>query len=197
MHIDQELLTTWGGVYKTYDKHDHIFMESEHPRYYYQIVEGSIKMYNSNEAGKEYIQGVFGPGQSFGEPVLFINEPYPASAVCTQKTILLRISLENFHKILAEYPELLKRFVILFANRIYSKSITAREIANNNPEHRILAFLNSYKKQHVETKGKILIPYTRQEIANFTGLRVETVIRTLLKIQKSNKIEIRQPKLYY
>lgn len=197
MHIDQELLTTWGGVYKTYEKNEHVFHEHEHPRCYYQIVEGSVKMYNSNEAGKQYLQGMFGPGQSFGEPVLFIDEPYPASAMCTQKTVLIRISLDNFHKVLHEYPDLLQRFVIHFAKRIYSKSVTAREIANNNPEHRILAFLDSYKKTNGNDSQKVLIPFTRQEIANFTGLRVETVIRTLLKMQSTNKIEIKAHKLYY
>lgn len=197
MHIDQELLTAWGGVYKTYEKNESVFHENEHPRCYYQIVQGGVKMYNSNEAGKEYLQGMFGPGQSFGEPVLFINEPYPASAICTQKTVLIRISLENFHKILREYPELVQQFVLHFARRIYNKSITAREIANNNPEHRILAFLDSFKKSQGNIKEKMLIPYTRQEIANFTGLRVETVIRTLLKIQSCKKIDILNHKLYY
>ena len=49
MHIDQELLTTWGGVYKTYEKNEYVFHENEHPRCYYQLVEGCVKMYNTNE----------------------------------------------------------------------------------------------------------------------------------------------------
>lgn len=35
----------------------------------------------------------------------------------------------------------------LFAERIYGKAITAREIINNSPESRILGFLNTYKKE--------------------------------------------------
>ncbi len=197
MHIDQELLTTWGGVYKTYEKNEYVFHENEHPRCYYQLVEGCVKMFNSNEAGKEYLQGMFGKGQSFGEPVLFIDEVYPASAMCVQKTVLIRLSIENFHKILHEYPDLSYRFLILFAQRIYNKSITAKEIANNNPEHRILSFLNSFKKSAGNVNEKLVVPYTRQEIANFTGLRVETVIRTLLKMQAESKIQIINHKLYY
>lgn len=197
MNIDTDLLNAWGGVYKKYEKHEHVFHEDEHARYYYQIVEGSVKMYNSNEAGKEYLQGIFYAGQSFGEPPIFIDEPYPASAMCLQKSIIIRVSVDNLHKIIAEYPNLMEQFVKHFARRIYNKSITAKEIVNNNPEHRITAFLDSFKKSQANIASKILIPYTRQEIANFTGLRVETVIRTLLKMQLSNKIDINNHKLYY
>lgn len=197
MNIDLDLLTTWGGVYKKYNKHEHVFYEDEHARYYYQIVEGTVKMYNSNEAGKEFLQGIFDAGESFGEPPIFINEPYPASAMCLQKSIIIKLSIDNLYKILAEYPKLMEQFTRHFARRIYNKSITAREIVNNNPEHRIIAFLDSYKKTHPSGDIPMLIPYTRQEIANFTGLRVETVIRALLKMCECKKIEINNHKLFY
>lgn len=197
MNIELDLLTAWGGVYKKYEKHEQIFRENEHPRYYYQIVEGSVKMYNANEDGKEFLQGIFYPGQSFGEPPIFINEPYPASAMCLMKSIIIKVSIDNLHKIISEYPKLMERFTIHFARRIYNKSITAKEIAHNNPEHRITAFLETYKKANPADAHRILIPYTRQEIANFTGLRVETVIRTLLKMCECKKIEINHHKLYF
>jgi CRP-like cAMP-binding protein len=47
------------------------------------------------------------------------------------------------------------------------------------------------------TDEKIHIAFTRQEIANFTGLRVETVIRTLKKMEEENKVTIDHRKLYY
>ena len=45
-----------------------------------------------------------------------------------------------------------------------------------------LFFRNSSKKE--------LVPFTRQEIANFTGLRVETVIRAFSKMKEEKKIDI-------
>ena len=58
-----------------------------------------------------------------------------------------------------------------------------------------MAFLNSNKKGSGNTKE--LVPFTRQEIANFTGLRVETVIRTFTKMKANNKIEIINHKIYF
>jgi CRP-like cAMP-binding protein len=68
------------------------------------------------------------------------------------------------------------------------KAKTSKDIINQKPEFRILAFLNAHKKGNVDQKE--LVPFTRQEIANFTGLRVETVIRAFAKMKAAKKIEI-------
>ena len=44
---------------------------------------------------------------------------------------------------------------------------------------------------------KELVPFTRQEIANFTGLRVETVIRVISKMKANKKIDIVNHKIYF
>ena len=82
--------------------------------------------------------------------------------------------------------------------RLYSKAETARELIFNTPENRIIGYLNSLRiDKSIPINKRILIDNTRQEIANFTGLRVETVIRTLKKMQKENKVEIINRKLFY
>lgn len=87
--------------------------------------------------------------------------------------------------------------IMLFAKRIYSKATTARDIINNSPEIRIMSFLNDFKKKSQKENEKMEIPYTRQEIANFTGLRVETVIRYLTKMKVGKIVEINNRKLIY
>lgn len=81
------------------------------------------------------------------------------------------------------------------ARRIHAKAKTSKDIINQSPAFRIIAFFNTRKKN--KEGEKELVPYTRQEIANFTGLRVETVIRALCKMNAENKIEIKNHKIYY
>lgn len=197
MQIDADILITWGAIAKKFQKGDFIFHEGDQPRFYYQILEGTVKMFNTNLDGKEFTQSEFKTGQSFGEPPLFINENYPSSAVACQDSIILKISKEKFLKILDEYPVFQKKLIALFAKRIFSKAITAREIINNTPETRIIGFLNDFKKKNNRECEKIEIPYTRQEIANYTGLRVETVIRTLTKMKTKKIVQIIERKLIY
>ena len=68
-----------------------------------------------------------------------------------------------------------------------------KDIINQKPEFRIQSFLDFCKKSN----EKELIDFTRQEIANSTGLRVETVIRTLSKMHKKQIVEIINHKIYY
>lgn len=197
MQIDLDLLYHWGAVAKQYKKNEIVFDEDEVAHFYYQIIGGSVRMFNSNEEGKEFTQGLFCCGESFGEPPLFINETYPAKAMTIQDSTILKLSKDKFLKILEENPSIQKDFLLLFAQKIHSKSRTSKEIINQKPEFRIIAFLNSYKKKAGNSSEKILIPFTRQDIANYTGLRVETVIRVFAKMNKYNKVEIINHKIYY
>lgn len=198
MQIDIDLLFSWGAVAKKYKKNEVVFNESEEAHFYYQIIDGNVRMYNSNDEGKEFTQGLFSTGESFGEPPLFINQLYPSKAVCLHDATIIKLCKEKFLKILDEYPIILKSFLILLARKTHSKSITSKEIINQTPEFRIIAFLEKHKrKSECCASDKKIIPYTRQEIANFTGLRVETVIRVFSKLNDCKKVEIINHKIYF
>lgn len=196
MQIDLDLLFSWGAIAKEYKKNEVIFSEGEKANFYYQVIEGSIRMFNSNDEGKEFTQGYFSTGSSFGEPPLFIDECYPSTSVAFQDSKIIKFSKEKFLKILDEYPSIQKNFLNLMAHRIHSKTKTSKDIINQKPEFRIIAFLNAHKKGS-DCKIKELVPFTRQEIANFTGLRVETVIRAFAKMKVDKKIDIINHKIYF
>lgn len=191
--IDVDVLISFGAVFKDYEKGEVLFYEGDTANNYYQVISGSIKMFNTNDDGKEFTQGYFSKGQSFGEPPLFIDEKYPASAMAFQPSEVIRLSREKFLLILDKYPAIQKQFLELMARRIYNKATTSKDIINQKPEFRIKAFLDTYKK----SEAKEQIPFTRQEIANFTGLRVETVIRTISKMKMKKIVDVIDHKIYY
>ncbi|MBK8599719.1 MAG: Crp/Fnr family transcriptional regulator [Flavobacterium sp.] len=195
MQIDVDLLFSWGAIAKEYKRNELVFVEDEVANFYYQIIEGCVRMFNSNDDGKEFTQGYFVVGQSFGEPPLFIDEKYPSTAVAFHDCKIIKLSKDKFLKIIDEYPAIQKQFLYLLAKRIYSKARTSNSIINQKPEFRILAFLSDHKKGN--SNEKELVAFTRQEIANFTGLRVETVIRAFAKMKATNKIEIINHKIYF
>ena len=173
-----------------------VFYEDNQAVFYYQIIEGQVKLINLHNDGNEYIQGIFHEGSSFGEPPLFIGKPYPSTAIAQKDSVILILSKDSFMKMLEEYPTIQLDIIRTLSNRIYNKAVTARELIHNSPEDKLLGFLKSTKKPS-KSNEKILVPHTRQEIANLTGLRVETVIRTLKKMESSGVVEIRERKLYY
>lgn len=69
--ITIELLQKYGVTKKSFDRNDIVFEEGNLPLNYYQIISGEVKMSNYNDDGREFIQGIFYNGQSFGEPPYF------------------------------------------------------------------------------------------------------------------------------
>jgi len=197
MFINLDLIIAYGGIQKKYRKGDLIFLEGDQCRYYYQIVEGSIKMFNITSEGKEFTQGLFSSGESFGEPPLFIDLPYPTSSEATSNSIVIRLPKEKFLTLIDEYPKLKNKILLLLSHRTYNKSVVSKIIINSSPESRILSFLEYHKLKHGIQENKNLISLTRQQIADHIGLRVETVIRVLLRLKAKGIVEIKNRKLYY
>jgi CRP/FNR family transcriptional regulator, cyclic AMP receptor protein len=194
--INVDLLLAWGATFHRLQKGQVLFCEGDTAHFYFQVTEGKIKMCNSNEDGKEFIQGLFAPGQSFGEPPLFDNEPYPASAVAETEATVIRLRKEAFLSLLKDHFEIHICFTQTLARRLRFKSLMAREISSYGPTHRVFTLLKEYKKsQTTEEKLPFLIDLTRQQIADMTGLRVETVIRTIRNLQDEGFLRIQKGKV--
>lgn len=194
--IDRDLLYAWGAVSTRYEKGEVIFTEGEQARNYFQVESGAVRMYNLSNEGKEFTQGIFYSGQSFGEPPLFLNEVYPAAAMACQPAVVIRISKSTLFNLLDEYAPVQRAMMHVLARRAFQKACSARDLMVHNPEQRLQNFLKKCREQAGNPSGNLMVPYTRQELANFTGMRVETVIRTLSKMQEEGKVQIIDRKLY-
>lgn len=196
MPIAYDMLIAYGGYARKLNKGDIIFREGDIPHFYFQLLEGEVKLFSTNTDGKELIQGVFKDGDSFGEPPLLIGKAYPSTAQTNSSCIIMKITKERLMNILKDYPELNRTFMLSFAERIYNKATAVQVWIKQTPEDKISCFFNKLKMESGYISSPFPIPYTRQQIADFTGLRVETVIRTLIRMSKENKIKITDHKVY-
>jgi CRP-like cAMP-binding protein len=87
----------------------------------------------------------------------------------------------------------------VLCQRLRYKSMVLSEISSYEPEHRIVALLKYFRTKNgrPDISGKIIIPYTRQQLADMSGLRVETVIRTVKKMEKDGKLSLDGHKIRY
>lgn len=196
--ITTDLLLDFGAKLVSYDKGDRIFLEKQSARNYYQVHSGGVKMNNFNEEGKEFIQGIFQESESFGEPPLFIDVTYPANAEALSDTYIYVLPKPFFFDLLNTHPEEHLKITDTLARRLYYKAIMASELSSQEPEHRILRILD-YLKKHVyglEEPFSFKVNLTRQQIADLTGLRVETVIRASKCLEKKGAVKILKRKLY-
>ena len=197
MMIDIDLLLTLGAAYKKVAAGEIIFMEGNRCNFYCQLVSGKIRWTNINNDGKEYLQSMVEPGECFGELPLFDEGPYAATAIAEEDSIIIKLHESTFHQLLLEHPEILMSFSKLMAQRLRFKFFLLKELLYNEPGERITAlitYLKETRHNFCPQCGKIKL--TRQQIANMTCLRVETVIRAMRQMHERGEITIRKGKVY-
>ena len=190
--ISAELLEQHQATRKSYKKNDVIFEQGKLPLNYYQIISGEVKMCNFNDDGREFIQGIFHDGQSFGEPPLFLERVYPALAIALTDCELFVLPKKQFMEMIKTNATVSMKIIEHLAQRLHYKSVMAVEISSQEPEHRLLKLID-YSIKFFELKKEkegFRIDLTRQQMADLTGLRVETVIRAIKSLEKKNEIKI-------
>ncbi len=195
--IDIDLLLALGATYKKVSQGEIIFLEGSRCNFYFQLVSGKVRWININDDGKEYLQSVIEPGECFGELPLFDDMPYAATAIADEDSLLIRLHQSTFHQLLEEHPEIHLSFSKLLAQRLRFKFFILKELFKSVPEERIASLIGYLK----ETKHNICpdcgkINLTRQQIANMTCLRVETVIRAMRHMHDKGDIIIKKGKVY-
>jgi CRP/FNR family transcriptional regulator, cyclic AMP receptor protein len=164
-----------------------------------QVEEGQVKMFIMNPDGQEFTQGLFNPGESFGEPALLGGFPYPSSAMAMVDSKVWRLPKADFLQLLKENFEIHLKLDQVLCKRLQYKSMILTEVSSYDPEHRLITVMKYYKTKEdkPDPKTKIIIPFTRQQLADMTGLRVETVIRAVKKMEKEGKLTLEGHKIKF
>jgi CRP/FNR family cyclic AMP-dependent transcriptional regulator len=195
--IDIDTLLAWGAVYKKVDQGEIIFREGSSCTFYHQLVEGKVKWINVSDDGREFIQNLIEPGECFGELPLFDEEPYAATALAETDIVIIRLPKSTFKQLLKESIELHFTFSKLLSQRLRYKLLFVKELVNHNPEKCISNLLDYFKLTHKNICKKCnRLMLTRQQIADMTGYRVETVIRTMKEMQSRGQLSITCGKVY-
>lgn len=198
MIIDINLLLAWGAVYKKLGRGEVIFSEGSECSYYNQLVSGIVRWVNIDDDGKEYIQTMIEPGECFGELPLFDDGLYAASAIAEEEVVLIRLRKNTFLQLIKEHNEIHFAFTKLLAKRVRFKFLLLKSIAYHAPEVRISTLLSYLKKEHKNFCANCnQLKLTRQQIADMTGLRVETVIRSMRSMHDKGDIVIERGKVFY
>jgi CRP-like cAMP-binding protein len=190
--IPETVLRKYGARIVRFAKGAVLFEHGERATNFYQVRSGKIKMVNYNEDGREFVQGYFTEGRSFGEPPFFNRTPYPASAVAVIDSEVWKCPYDKFIGLLRENFDLHLGVTQALSGRLIYKSIMLTEIAVEEAEHRLTALIGYVRTNDLRWKpgAPFRVPFTRQQLADMTGLRVETVIRSIKSMEKKGLLEL-------
>lgn len=199
MVIEELILESLGADTEDHATGSTIFSEGSTPNYYFQIVDGGVKLNNYNENGKESIQDILGNGESFGESMLFMDKPYPVNAVALLPSKILKLPKHKFLDLLEKHPGNYLDTIKSISNSMYFRYVMGQYLSSQDPVSKLKSFMDYLKglQTSCQEPYSFQIPFTRQQIASFTGLCVETTIRTLKAMERNKIVKIQNHKVLY
>ena len=158
----------------------------------FNIIHGIIKVYQLNENGDEQIIGFLYPGDFFGSHEGGRYEFYAQSITPVK---LCKIPIKEFKKYLSLNKELHDSFYVAVVNELKLARMQINILAKYSAEEKVLDFLKMISvKQvgHGQPENPINLQMTRSDIANYLGLKIETVSRAITKLRVKNIINVNE-----
>ena len=179
---------------KIYRKKDMIYLEGNYPHALYYINRGKVKVFKTNEEGKELILSIHNQGEFIGYLPLLQDCDYQDSAGAMEETELTIISKDDFNHLVNSNKDVSLKFIKMLSNEIIEKEEELIKFAYNTVRKRvaegILKIASKYPNPQVEP-----FPVSREDLANIVGTAPESVIRVLSEFKEDNLIKTAGRKL--
>lgn len=159
------------------------------------VISGAVKMIRMPEPGKEVIIGIFREGEMFAVPPVFDGEPYPSTAIATEKTELLEIGRQDFLKLLRDSPDFSFNVITWMCEMLREKTSMIRTLSTASPEHRVARILLKLASG-IDRETPFRVPMRRQDIAEMASLTTETTIRVIRRFSEQGILRIIHGKIF-
>jgi CRP-like cAMP-binding protein len=194
MLIDPHLLISSGALVRNHEKGQIIFYEDGAAEYYFQIVSGYVAVVNKQEDGSTFMHGIYKEGEAIGTAAVILGDRFTATAVAEADTVVLRLGRKPFLAMLKSHQDVLLEVTNSLCRALCQKAFG---IASQGPEERISTLLQVLKKESgCEVDKNFRVTLSRQQIADMIGLRVETAIRAIKKLEEKGSVTIEHGKVY-
>lgn len=173
------------GAVMSFPRNKEIFGENEPADYVYRVVSGSVRTYKILSDGRRQVGGFYLAGDIFG---LKSRDEYSFSAEAITNSKVVVVKRSGLTALASRDPAIARE---LFG-------LTGRELRRvqdrllllvKSAQERVAGFLLEMAERAC-TGNIVELPMSRQDIADYLGLTIETVSRTLTGLESAAAIEV-------
>lgn len=168
-----------------------IFGQGDDAMSVYNITSGTIRLSRLLPDGRRQIVGFALAGDFLG---LSLAECHSFAAESVDAVTVCRFSRTGFSDMVDRKPHLLRR---LHSYAMHELSIAQEQmvvLGRRNAEEKVAAFLVGLRDRRARLTGHasvhVPLPMSRQDIADFLGLTIETVSRTFTRLANDKNIVV-------
>ena len=174
------------GTPMSYRRNAEIFGEKEPADYAYRVISGSVRTYKILDDGRRQIGGFHLPGDIFG--LLEFGDEHTFSADAITDTRVLVVKRETLTVLAGRHPAIARELFALIGRELRRVQDRVLLLVKSAQE-RVAGFLLEMA-QRACAGNVVELPMSRQDIADYLGLTVETVSRTLTGLEGAAAIEV-------
>ena len=176
-------------------KGDILFHNGDQPTGFHLIAGGQIKLGFTSAQGTEKVIDILGPGQTFGEAVMFMDRPYPVFAQALVDTRLLHISKQVIVDELERDPRFARKMIASLSVRLHHLITDVESYSLHSGRQRIIGYL---LRDNTETDARALtvtLPTSKGTIASRLNLTQEHFSRILHELSEAGLIVVEGRKI--
>jgi len=191
MHEERDLTTLKRLATSFRVDADHtIFSEGEFAGSAFGVSRGFVRLFKSLPDGRRRIVSFALPGDLLDTP---LADRFAFSADAIGEVSLCRFPREQLKKVILSSPDLTRLLMEFEARELRAARNHLFLLGSSSAEERLTSFLLDWRSRlgQVSTASQPLpLPMRRGDIADFLGLQLETVSRTLAGLEKKGAIRI-------
>jgi CRP/FNR family transcriptional regulator, anaerobic regulatory protein len=174
----------------TLPEHGRLFEQDTSANHIWVLVEGVVRLTRILSDGRRQILGFGLPGNLVGFQT---GDRYSFSVEAVTPTKACRFLRASFFDLAKKRPLLIQKFLELLTQELNIAQEQITILGYRSAEKRVVSFLLNLRDRWVRIVGSEKItpmPMTRRDIADYLGLRMETVSRTISRMSREMLIEI-------
>ena len=162
-----------------------IYGENEPAEYLYKVISGTVRTYKVLNDGRRQIGAFYLPGDMFG---LEIGDEHTFSAEAIVDSKVMVIKRSSVISLAARENDVARQLWTMTAGELQRVQDHIMLLVKTAQE-RVAGFLLEMAKR-APAGNEIDLPMSRQDIADYLGLTIETVSRTLTQLENSAAIAV-------
>lgn len=165
------------GVVRQFPKNAVLINEGEHGDSLFIVLSGKVKVFASNEAGKEVVIDFHGPGEYVGEMSLD-GSPRSASVMTVEPTTCALVSRAHFREFVLAHPDFALHLIEMLIRRVRHTTESVKSLALSDVYGRLVRLLLSLA---IDRDGRLVVPekLTQQDIAERVGASRDMISRLM------------------
>jgi CRP/FNR family cyclic AMP-dependent transcriptional regulator len=181
-----------GRHIETYRKKQLIYTEVNHPVRLFYIEKGKVKIFVTNDDGKELVLSLYGEGDFFGYTALLEGTSYKDNAAALEETEIAIIPKSEFEELMNTNREISQKFIRLLARDVAQKERHLLGIAYNSLRKKVADALMALQNKYGNEESGYSIHMSRENLAAVAGTATESLIRTLSDFKNEKIIDIKE-----